>query len=241
MKTTQVLMCSLAAGAVLFAAGKASAQGSSILQNLKVSGSFTYTSSDVFVTNTTTTVETSKSAKAAFNNAKIIAMWGASAQFLSDAGIAAIPARSFLVMDDSGDIILTNKTVVFRVNLSATFVGGFGPAYASISSAGSADADSGKVTFTPTAQYGSGKGISATETLTIVDGVNTKIVISGLSKHTDSASKPNATTLIQTVHSSGSITGSGAGTYPASVAGDLDAVVQGKASASGSGKILPPS
>jgi hypothetical protein len=209
-----MLVCSLAVGAILFAADKTSAQA---LSKLNVSGTFTYQLPDTISGNVTT----SKTKTVKFNNKSIIAALNASDMFLAAAGISSIPAKSTLIMDDNNNIIVTNKSG-FSVNL--TDLG-----FATLSEA---DLTVSSGTYDDTTFAEKDKGIGTICTVFITDGATdeTDIVISGLTQHTYSASKVNASG-VHSVKSSGSVTGSGVGLFEGN-----DAVVQGKLTGSGSGK-----
>lgn len=207
-------MCSLAVGAMLFAAGKASADGGPpLLMTLNISGTITYLANDT----TVGAVETKKTATVSFNNAEIIAMLNASTQFQTDLAaqsysVANIPAKSFFVMDNTNNIIVTNKTTGLSINLSTLIVDyydytnisgiyaedGDSPIfYTSMSSSSpldafndngsGAEAESG--TDNSTTKAGTRKSMEATDTMIITDGtmdgdynLENVIVVSGLSK-----------------------------------------------------------
>jgi len=192
-----MLACSLAVGAMLFAAGKASADGGpSLLTTLNISGTITYVATNY---TTASGIETKKTATMSFNTAKLIAMLNASTQFQTDLAAqgytaTSIPAKSYLIMDDStGNVIVTNKTTKLSLNLSTLVVDYYGYTnvsgiyaedgdspiyYVSMSqssfltafnkNAGDAEAQSG--THNTTTKAGTEKHIDATETMMITDG-----------------------------------------------------------------------
>lgn len=227
MKITQVLACSLTVGAMIFAVGKASA----VPMKLNVSGTFTYQFHDFAPdgsgTATTKTVS--------FNNNSIIKALNASAVFTTAAG-GQIPAGSYFVMDDNhSGIIVTNK---FGFSRDLTTLNYFNEgnqqftSFASFSNNPEVNVYSGK---SSAHHQGSKNGLQATVSLFITDGAPspTTININGLVKNSKSKSAYNVNTGLQNVTSSGSITGVGAGSYLG-----FPAVVQGKGTASGSGKEL---
>lgn len=224
MKTTQVLACSLAVGAMIFAAGKASA----VPQKLNLSGTFTYQ----LPPSTSGTVTTSKTKTVSFNNNTIIAALNASAVFTTAASMT-IPAGSYLVMDsDNNSIIVTNRTGTVNINLTTLpYVNngsGFS-GFAIYNNTSEADVFSGKQNSST--QQESGNELRVTASLFITDGAGLTINIKGLEKSSKSASNVNLTTGLQNVTISGSLTGVGAGSYQG-----YNAVVQGTGTASGSGK-----
>jgi hypothetical protein len=101
---------------------------------------------------------------------------------------------------------------------------------------GDVDITSGKLN-TSTRQYSaSDLGLGGIE---INNQAGTSFKICGLMKSSESGSKLNATTHLQTVTRSDSINGSGEGTYAVTAADIEDTIVQGKATASGKGVLIP--
>ena len=225
MKITQVLACSLTVGAMIFAAGKASA----VPMKLNFSGTFTYQfhefAPDGSGTATTKTVS--------FNNISIIKALNASAVFTTAAG-GPIPAGSYFVMDNNniGSIIVTNKSGFSRDLTALNYFNGVdqSTSFASFSNSSDVTVHSGKRNIKG---QGSKNELSVTGSLFITDGAGSTINIKGLLKDSGSASNGNLTTGLQNITASGSITGVGAGSFQGN-----PAVVQGKFTASGSGKEL---
>src|SRR5664280_582316 len=101
---------------------------------------------------------------------------------------------------------------------------------------GDVDIVSGKLN-TSTKQYSaSDLGLGGIE---INNQAGTSFKIYGLMKSRESGSKSKATTHLQTVTRSDSITGSGEGTYAVTAADIEDTIVRGKATASGKGVLIP--
>jgi hypothetical protein len=193
---------------------------------LNVSGTFTYQLTDF-----TNGSGTAKTKTVSFNNISIIKALNASAVFTTAAG-GPIPAGSYLVMDDnnSSSIIVTNKSGFSRDLTALNYFNGVDQftSFASFSNNSGVDVYSGKQN---SLGQGSKNGLTVTVSLVITDGAGSTINIKGLLKYNGSDSNVNPTTHLQNRTSSGSITGVGAGSYQGH-----PAVVQGKVTASGSGK-----
>ena len=236
MKTTKVLACSLAVGAMIFAAGKASAD---VIQKLNISGTATYrvevgtNINGYFYGATNGSTVTYKIKRVSFNDKKIIAALNASGAFTNKAGAKlTIPSGSYLAIDNDTNgnsyIIATNKADNLIINLTTN---GFANMWY-----GDVDITSGKLN-TSTRQYSaSDLGLGGIE---INNQAGTSFKICGLMKSSESGSKLNATTHLQTVTRSDSINGSGEGTYAVTAADIEDTIVQGKATASGKGVLIP--
>lgn len=236
MKTTQVLACSLAVGAMIFAAGKASAN---VIQKLNISGTATYrvevgtNINGYFYGATNRSTVTYKTKTVSFNDKTIIAALNASEAFTNKAGAKlTIPRGSYLAIDNdnSGNsyIIATNMADNLIINLTTN---GFAKMWY-----GDVDIVSGKLN-TSTKQYSaSDLSLGGIE---INNQAGTSFKICGLMKSSESGSKPKATTHLQTVTRSDSITGSGEGTYAVTAADIEDTIVQGKATARGKNALIP--
>jgi hypothetical protein len=238
MKTTQVLACSLAVGAMIFAAGKASAD---VIQKLNISGTATYrvavatntTDGGYYYGATNKSTVTYKTKTVSFNDKTIIAALNASEAFTNKAGAKlTIPSGSYLAIDNDTNgnsyIIATNRADNLIINLTTN---GFANMWV-----GDVDIVSGKLN-TSTEQYSaSDLGLGGIE---INNQAGTSFKICGLMKSSESGSKPKATTHLQTVTRSDSITGSGEGTYAVTAADIEDTIVRGKATASGKGVLIP--
>ena len=237
MKTTQVLACSLAVGAMIFAAGKASAD---VIQKLNISGTATYrvavatntTDGGYYYGATNKSTVTYKTKTVSFNDKTIIAALNASEAFTNNAGKLEIPSGSYLAIDNDANgnsyIIATNRADNLIINLTTN---GFANMWY-----GDLDIVSGKLN-TSTEQYSaSDLGLGGIE---INNQAGTSFKICGLMKSSESGSKLNATTHLQTVTRSDSINGSGEGTYAVTAADIEDTIVRGKATASGKGVLIP--
>ncbi|MGA2281191.1 MAG: Ig-like domain-containing protein [Verrucomicrobiota bacterium] len=238
MKTTQVLACSLAVGAMIFAAGKASAD---VIQKLNISGLATYrvavatntTDGGYYYGATNKSTVTYKTKTVSFNDKTIIAALNASEAFTNKAGAKlTIPRGSYLAIDNDTNgnsyIIATNRADNLIINLTTN---GFANMWV-----GDVDITSGKLN-TSTKQYSaSDLGLGCIE---INNQAGTSFKICGLMKSSESGSKPKAATHLQTVIRSDSITGSGEGTYTVTAADIEDTIVRGKATASGKGVLIP--
>jgi hypothetical protein len=236
MKATQVLACSLAVGAMIFAAGKASAD---VIQKLNISGTATYrvevgtNINGYFYGATNGSTVTYKTKRVSFNDKKIIAALNASGAFTNKAGAKLmIPSGSYLAIDNDTNgnsyIIATNRADNLIINLTTN---GFANMWY-----GDVDITSGKLN-TSTRQYSaSDLGLGGIE---INNQAGTSFKICGLMKSSESGSKLKATTHLQTVTRSDSINGSGEGTYAVTAADIEDTIVQGKATASGKGVLIP--
>ena len=236
MKTIQVLACSLAVGAMIFGAAKASAD---VIQKLNISGTVTYkvevgtNINGYFYGATNGSTVTYKTRKASFNDKTIIAALNASEAFTNKAGAKlTIPSGSYLAIDNDTNgnsyIIVTNMADNLIINLTTN---GFANMWV-----GDVDIVSGKLN-TSTEQYSaSDLGLGGIE---INNRAGTSFKIFGLMKSSESGSKPKAVTHLQTVTRRDSITGSGEGTYAVTAADIEDTIVQGKAIASGKGALIP--
>jgi hypothetical protein len=235
MKTIQVLACSLAVGAMIFGAAKASAD---VIQKLNISGTVTYkvevgtntTDGGYYYGATNRSTVTYKTKTVSFNDKKIIAALNASEAFTNKAG--AIPGGSYLAIDNDTNgnsyIIVTNRADNLIINLTTN---GFAKMWV-----GDVDIVSGKLN-TSTKQYSaSDLGLGGIE---INNRAGTSFKIYGLMKSSESGFKPKAATHLQTVTRSDSITGSGEGTYAVTAADIEDTIVHGKATASGKGTLIP--
>jgi len=238
MKTTQVLACSLAVGAMIFAAGKASAD---VIQKLNISGTATYrvavatntTDGGYYYGATNKSTVTYKTKTVSFNDKTIIAALNASEAFTNKAGAKlTIPSGSYLAIDNDTNgnsyIIATNRADNLIINLTTN---GFANMWY-----GDLDIVSGKLN-TSTKQYSaSDLSLGGIE---INNQAGTRFKICGLMKSSESGSKPKTATHLQTVTRSDSITGSGEGTYAVTAADIEDTIVRGKATASGKGVLIP--
>ena len=238
MKTTQVLACSLAVGAMIFAACKASAD---VIQKLNISGIATYrvavgtntTDGGYYYGATNKSTVTYKTRTGSFNDKTIIAALNASEAFTNKAGAKlTIPRGSYLAIDNDTNgnsyIIATNRADNLTINLTTN---GFANMWV-----GDVDIVSGKLN-TSTKQYSASDiGLGGIE---INNRAGTSFKICGLMKISESGFKPKATTHLQTVTRSDSITGSGEGTYAVTAADIEDTIVRGKATASGKGVLIP--
>jgi len=238
MKTTQVLACSLAVGAMIFAAGKASAD---VIQKLNISGTATYrvavatntTDGGYYYGATNGSIVTYKTKTVSFNDKTIIAALNASEAFTNKAGAKlTIPSGSYLAIDNDTNgnsyIIATNMADNLIINLTTN---GFANMWY-----GDVDITSGKLN-TSTRQYSaSDLGLGCIE---INNQAGTSFKIYGLMKSSESGSKPKAATHLQTVTRRDSITGSGEGTYAVTAADIEDTIVRGKATASGKSALIP--
>jgi hypothetical protein len=238
MKTTQVLACSLAVGAMIFAAGKVSAD---VIQKLNISGTVTYrvavatntTDGGYYYGATNKNTVTYKTRTVSFNDKKIIAALNHSEAFTNKAGAKlTIPRGSYLAIDNDTNgnsyIIVTNRADNLIINLTTN---GFAKMWV-----GDVDIVSGKLN-TSTEQYSaSDLGLGGIE---INNRAGTSFKIFGLMKSSESGFKPKAATHLQTVTRNDSITGSGEGTYAVTAADIEDTIVHGKATASGKGALIP--
>ncbi|MGA2180667.1 MAG: Ig-like domain-containing protein [Verrucomicrobiota bacterium] len=237
MKTTQVLACSLAVGAMIFAAGKASAD---VIQKLNISGTATYrvavatntTDGGYYYGATNKSIVTYKTKTVSFNDKTIIAALNASEAFTNNAGKLEIPSGSYLAIDNDANgnsyIIATNRADNLIINLTTN---GFANMWY-----GDLDIVSGKLN-TSTKQYSaSDLSLGGIE---INNQAGTRFKICGLMKSSESGSKPKTATHLQTVTRSDSITGSGEGTYAVTAADIEDTIVRGKATAHGKSALIP--
>jgi hypothetical protein len=235
MKTTQVLACSLAVGAMIFATGKASAD---LIQKLNISGTATYrvevgtnlNGHSYGATNGSTV--TYKTKRVSFNNKTIINLLNASEAFTNKAGKLNIPSGSYLAIDNDANgnsyIIATNVADNLIVNLTTN---GFANLWVD-----NVDIVSGKLN-TSTKKYSARDlGLGGIE---INNQAGTSLKLYGLMKGSENGSKPNAATYLQSVTRSDTITGSGEGTYAVTAADIEDVIVQGKATASGKCVLAP--
>jgi hypothetical protein len=237
MKTTQVLACSLAVGAMIFAAGKASAD---VIQKLNISGTVGYrvavgtntTDGGYYYGATNGSTVTYKIKTMSFNNKSIIAALNASEAFTNkDGARLTIPHGSYLAIDNdmhgNSYIIVTNRDDNLIINLTTN---GFANMWVS-----DVDTVSGKLN-TSTRQYSaSGFSLGCIE---INNQAGTSFKICGFMESSESGSKPNATTHLQTVTRNDRITGSGEGTYAVTAADIEDTIMRGEATASGSGVLF---
>jgi len=257
MKTIQVLTCSLAVGAMLFAAGKASASAP-VPQKLTVSGTVTYT--NAATVSGTTVIDTNVTTKTvSFNNKTIIGMLNASAAF-TNWGVAAagtklvIPTTASLGIDTNGNVIAYTGTIdapTAVINLSTNGHGNAYGGFAGINGGIGPTIGSLKVSTTNVAYSYKAQTIGY---VWFYDGGGNYIEIDGLDTKAETGGKEVASGTyagMQKVTKSGSIQGydlawwgryaSYAG-FTATEAAALtarSAFVEGKASASGSGYVAP--
>jgi hypothetical protein len=222
MKTTQIL-AALAIGTVVFAAGNIQASENGVAQKLNISGTFSYQTNSY-----SSPVETYKIVTKSFNNKKIIEMLNSSSAFTNVCGV--IPANAYLVL--IGDNVYATNKAGFSADLSASYYStnyeeDFTPVYVSNGGEGYS-VYSGK--YNTTTYADSEQGLQSYSYIDIDDGQDNWIEVQGLGKYSYSASK--ISNGVRTVSSSGSITGSGDGYIQGT-----DGVVQGKGTASGSGKV----
>lgn len=219
-----MIVASLAVGLAMFATSTASAQ---YLSRVNFSGKFSYE-----IDTYNSPVWTYKVKNYAFNNKTLIAFFNNSPYMP-----ATIPAGSFFVADQSGNVIATNKSG-FSLNLSASYYssaygGYFTPLYINTGSGNTVTR--GK--YNNNTLQENENSMTTDASINIDDGWYDYITINGLAKNRTTASKYNSNTFMQNQSMKASITGSGDGTIYTPKDGWEDGIVQGKGSASGHGKV----